>query len=64
VVDAARAAGAWGATLSGAGSSLIALAPRAAAPAVAEAMRAAWAAAGQAAEGWVAPVAGPAQVEA
>jgi homoserine kinase len=63
VVDAARAAGAWGATLSGAGSSLVALAPRAAAPAVAAAMRDAWGRAGYAAEGWVAPVAAGAQTE-
>jgi homoserine kinase len=46
VCDAARAAGAWGATLSGAGSALLALAPRALAPAVAAAMAAAWREAG------------------
>jgi homoserine kinase len=46
VCEAARAAGAWGATLSGAGSSLVALAPRDRARAAAEAMAAAWGAAG------------------
>ncbi|MDF1503715.1 homoserine kinase [Roseisolibacter sp. H3M3-2] len=62
VVAAATAAGAWGATLSGAGSSLIALAPRGRAPAVADAVRPGWRAAGLAAEVWVAPVATAAQV--
>jgi homoserine kinase len=42
VCAAARQAGAWGATLSGAGSSLLALAPRAVAPQVAAAMCATW----------------------
>jgi homoserine kinase len=46
VVGAARAAGAWGATISGAGSSLVALAPRARAVAVAAAMADAWCATG------------------
>ena len=42
VTAAARAAGAFGATLSGSGSSIVALAPAACSLAVAEAMRAAW----------------------
>lgn len=46
VVGAAVAAGAHGATLSGSGSSLVAIAPTESAAAVADAMRAAWAAAG------------------
>lgn len=61
VTAAATAAGAWGATLSGAGSSLIALAPRGRAAAVADAMAAAWCAAGVAAAGWAAAVAGAAE---
>ncbi|MGZ8377105.1 MAG: homoserine kinase [Gemmatirosa sp.] len=63
VVDAARAAGAWGATLSGAGSSLIALAPRDAAARVGDAMRAAWAAGGIESEAWLATVAGAATTD-
>lgn len=59
VHTAAKAAGAWGATLSGAGSSLVALASPAHAPAVAAAMAAAWHAQGVAAEGWTPAVAGP-----
>jgi len=50
VVAAARAAGAHGATLSGSGSSLCAVTPRAAASDVAAAMAAAWHAAGVAAD--------------
>lgn len=46
VTAAAVAAGAAGATLSGSGSSVVAVAARAAVPAVAEAMRAAWRQAG------------------
>lgn len=42
VVEAARAAGAYGATLSGSGSSIAAIAPRPLAPAVAQAMQSAW----------------------
>jgi homoserine kinase len=42
VVDAARSAGAAGATLSGSGSAIVAIAPASAAPAVAAAMEAAW----------------------
>ena len=42
VVDAARAAGAFGATLSGSGSAIAAIAPRPLALAVSEAMRSAW----------------------
>jgi homoserine kinase len=53
-VRAAVAAGAHGATLSGAGSSLVALAPRAAAARVAAAMAGAWGAAGVDAEAFVA----------
>jgi homoserine kinase len=63
VVDAARAAGAWGATLSGAGSSLIALAPRDAAARVGQAMRDAWTACGIESEAWPAAVAGGATAE-
>jgi homoserine kinase len=46
VVDAARAAGAYGATLSGSGSAIAALAPRPLASSVARAMQSAWADAG------------------
>ena len=46
VVDAARAAGAYGATLSGSGSAIAAIAPRPLASSVARAMQSAWAAAG------------------
>lgn len=46
VVAAARAAGAIGATLSGSGSAIVALADKSRAPAVAETMREAWRAAG------------------
>jgi molybdopterin converting factor small subunit len=42
VVDAARAAGAYGATLSGSGSAIAAIAPRQRASSVAQAMRSAW----------------------
>ncbi len=62
VVDAARGAGAWGATLSGAGSSLIALAPRDAVARVGAAMRDAWTAHDIDSEAWPAPVAGGATV--
>ena len=62
--SAALAAGAWGATLSGAGSSLLALAPHALAPTVAEAMRDAWVRDGVAAEAWLAPLAPGARVTA
>ncbi len=58
VAAAAVRAGAWGATLSGAGSSLLALAPAGRVGAVAAAMAAAWRAAGVGAEGWAAAVAG------
>jgi homoserine kinase len=51
VTRAAREAGAWGATISGAGSTLIALAPRARAGAVAAAMAGTWRQAGVAADG-------------
>ncbi|GJG86493.1 homoserine kinase [Gemmatimonadetes bacterium T265] len=64
VAAAALGAGAWGATLSGAGSSLIALAPRGRTAAVADAMAGAWRAAGVAAAAWAAPVAGGAAVAA
>lgn len=57
VVEAAVAAGAWGATLSGAGSSMLALAPRTAAARVGEAMAGAWRALDVAAEPWVAGIA-------
>lgn len=57
VEAAAVAAGAWGATLSGAGSSMLALAPRARAGAVGEALAAAWRGLGVAAEPWTARVA-------
>jgi len=43
VVNAARAAGAFGATLSGSGSAIVAIAPRSLAGLVARAMRSAWA---------------------
>jgi len=62
VVAAAREAGAFGATLSGSGSTVLALAPVDRAAAAAGAMREAWEALGIAAEGSVARVAGPAQV--
>jgi homoserine kinase len=50
VQAAGLAAGAWGCSLSGAGPSAFAVAPEGAAPAVGEAMRQAWAAAGVVAE--------------
>ncbi|HJU68343.1 MAG TPA: homoserine kinase [Gemmatimonadaceae bacterium] len=50
VVDAARHAGAFGATLSGSGASVVALAPRPAAHDVARAMHSAWARHGVSAE--------------
>jgi homoserine kinase len=50
VVDAARDAGAFGATLSGSGAAIIAIAPRPLAPLVARAMSAAWSEAGVEAE--------------
>ena len=62
VCAAAVAAGAWGATLSGAGSSVVALAPPARASAVANAMAAAWQSAGVAAEAWTPTVAPAAEV--
>jgi homoserine kinase len=58
VCAAARAAGAWGATLSGAGSSVLALAPPERAEAVARAMAAAWHASGVSAAAWTPAVAG------
>jgi homoserine kinase len=61
---AARAAGAWGATLSGAGSSVVALAPPERAPGVAAAMAGAWRSAGVGAEAWTPAVAGGAVVDA
>lgn len=61
VEAAAVAAGAWGATLSGAGSSMLALAPRGGAAAVGAAMVAAWEGVGVAAEPWVAGFAGGAE---
>jgi homoserine kinase len=61
VCAAARAAGAWGATLSGAGSSVIALAPPARAGAAAVAMADAWRASGVAAEPWTPSAAGGAR---
>jgi homoserine kinase len=63
VCAAALGAGAWGVTLSGAGSSLLALAPPERAGAVADAMAAAWRAAGMAADPWTPAVAGGAVVE-
>ena len=62
VVTAACAAGAYGATLSGSGSTILALGPRTSMPAVAEAMRRAWADVGVVAEGSIAQVAGGAAV--
>jgi homoserine kinase len=62
VVAAACAAGAFGATLSGSGSTILALGPRASMAAVADAMRVAWAEAGVVAEGSIAQVAGGAAV--
>jgi homoserine kinase len=53
VCGAATAAGAFGATLSGSGSTLVAIAPERQAPAVAEAMRTAWQAHGVAADAFV-----------
>jgi homoserine kinase len=50
IVDAAVKAGAFGATLSGSGSTLVAIAPRAVATKVGIAMQSAWQSAGQAAE--------------
>lgn len=63
VVTAAISAGAWGATLSGAGSSLLALAPRGRVEAVAAAMAGAWRTAGVGAVAWAPEVAGGATVE-
>lgn len=62
VAAAALGAGAWGATLSGAGSALVALAPRDRAAGVAAAMAAAWRRAGVEAAGWAPAVAGGAEV--
>ena len=62
VERAARAAGAWGATLSGAGSSLLALAPKERAGAVGVAMAEAWRGEGIAAEAWWATIAAGARV--
>jgi homoserine kinase len=50
IVDAAVKAGAFGATLSGSGSTLVAIAPRATATRVGIAMQSAWRSAGQAAD--------------
>ena len=55
VCGAAVQAGAFGATLSGSGSTLVAVAPERSASAVADAMRAAWQELGVAAEGFVNP---------
>jgi homoserine kinase len=55
VVDAARSAGAIGATLSGSGSAIVALAEPECTSAVAEAMTSAWEASGVAAEAFVSP---------
>jgi len=51
--DAACAAGAYGATLSGSGSTLVAIAPQEAAERVADAMRAQWSAEGVMADAFV-----------
>ncbi len=59
VTTAAADAGAYGATLSGSGSSLVAVAQAERAPAVAEAMRAAWAGCGVAAQTLVSGLSGP-----
>lgn len=64
VEAAALAAGAWGATLSGAGSSLLALAPPSVVGRVGEAMAGAWRAMRIAAEPWVASIATGAVVSA
>jgi homoserine kinase len=60
IVAAAREAGAFGATLSGSGSTILALGPRERASDVADAMAAAWRARDVAAEGVVASIAGAA----
>jgi homoserine kinase len=60
VVAAARGAGALGASLSGSGSTVLAVARRDRAPAIAEAMAAVWHAMDIPAEGFVAAIAGPA----
>jgi homoserine kinase len=52
VAQAARSAGAFGATLSGSGSSVVAIAPRALAPQVATAMAGAWCTGGVGARGF------------
>ena len=62
VERAAKAAGAWGATLSGAGSSLLALAPKERAAAVGTAMAEAWRSLGIEAEPWWATTARGARV--
>ena len=62
VERAARAAGAWGATLSGAGSSLLALVPKDRARAVSAAMVEAWRGEGVEAEPWWATMAAGARV--
>ncbi len=59
VTAAATDAGAYGATLSGSGSSLVAVAPVERAPAVADAMRAAWAGCGVTAQTLVSELSGP-----
>ena len=63
VERAALAAGAWGATLSGAGSSMIALAPIARRVAVGDAMCQSWRAAGVRAASWLPSIAAGASVE-
>lgn len=50
IVDAAVKSGAFGATLSGSGSTMVAIAPREVAPSVGKAMQSAWRTRGQAAE--------------
>lgn len=62
VCAAARRAGAWGATLSGAGSSIVALVPPARAVAAADAMAVAWQSTGVRAQGWAPGVAGGAEI--
>lgn len=62
VVAAARAAGAFGATLSGSGSTLLALGPHDRTAAIGAAMRDAWTALGITAESGVARIAGAAHV--
>ena len=62
VTRAARAAGAFGATLSGSGSAIVALAPDPAGPSVAAAMCAAWRDAGVTANCWPSPARGAGRI--